>query len=168
MHTTSFFENVNRNFDRAATFLDHPQGLLDQIKQCNSVYRMNFPIRTDNGYQVIEAWRVQHSHHKLPTKGGSMEEALARARAAGAELIMIAGHLTDAIAARTALAKIGWEPRAFYATIGPALPVWIDKVGPLAEGTFSTSLWERTCSGLGAPRRSSMRRIEGLTEWRTR
>lgn len=79
---------------------------------------------------------------KLPTKGGSMEEALARARAAGAELIMIAGHLTDAIAARTALAKIGWEPRAFYATIGPALPVWIDKVGPLAEGTFSTSLWE--------------------------
>lgn len=67
---TSFFQNVNKNFDRAASVLNHPRGLLDQIKQCNSVYRMNFPVRTDQGYQVIEAWRCQHSHHKLPVKGG--------------------------------------------------------------------------------------------------
>jgi len=67
---TSFFGDVTRNFDRAARHLTHPQGLLDQIKACNSVYHFTFPVRTEDGYKVISAWRVEHSHHKLPTKGG--------------------------------------------------------------------------------------------------
>lgn len=67
---TSFFGNVISNFDRAAGFLNYPKGLLDQIKLCNSVYHFQFPVRTDEGYEVVDAWRVEHSHHKLPTKGG--------------------------------------------------------------------------------------------------
>ncbi|MBI3006342.1 MAG: Glu/Leu/Phe/Val dehydrogenase, partial [Ignavibacteriales bacterium] len=66
----SFFENVSLNFDKAAAFTSHPKGLLDQIKACNSVYHFQFPIQTDDGYEVIQAWRVEHSQHKLPTKGG--------------------------------------------------------------------------------------------------
>jgi glutamate dehydrogenase (NAD(P)+) len=66
----SFFENVNINFDKASRYTEHPAGLLDQIKVCNSVYQFQFPIQTDDGYEVISAWRVEHSHHKLPTKGG--------------------------------------------------------------------------------------------------
>ena len=27
-------------------------------------------MRTQQGYQVISGWRAQHSHHKLPVKGG--------------------------------------------------------------------------------------------------
>ncbi|MEX0736750.1 MAG: Glu/Leu/Phe/Val dehydrogenase [Bacteroidota bacterium] len=69
-HTVSFFENVNINFDKAAAYTKHPQGLLDQIKICNGVYQFQFPIQVDEGYEVISAWRVEHSHHKLPTKGG--------------------------------------------------------------------------------------------------
>ncbi len=66
-----FFEQVNRNFDRAAAFLKYPKGLLDQIKACNSVYHMVFPLRRDDGsIEVIHAWRAEHSHHKLPVKGG--------------------------------------------------------------------------------------------------
>jgi glutamate dehydrogenase (NAD(P)+) len=68
---TSFLETVNRNFDTAAAFGKHPPGLLEQIKTCNSVYRFHFPIRTEDGrLEVIEAWRAEHSHHKLPAKGG--------------------------------------------------------------------------------------------------
>jgi len=67
---TSFFGDVVRNFDKAAAHLNHPTGLLEQIKVCNSVYHFAFPIQTEEGYEVIEAWRVEHSHHKLPTKGG--------------------------------------------------------------------------------------------------
>ncbi|MFL6236229.1 MAG: Glu/Leu/Phe/Val family dehydrogenase [Thermoanaerobaculia bacterium] len=67
----SFFEQVNRNFERAAAYTDHKRGLLDTIKTCNSVYHFTFPLERDNGeVEVIDAWRAEHSHHKLPTKGG--------------------------------------------------------------------------------------------------
>ena len=67
----SFFQNVERYFDKAAPFTELPQGLLEQIKVCNAVYSMRFPLkRADDTYEVIEAYRVQHSHHRLPTKGG--------------------------------------------------------------------------------------------------
>src|SRR3989304_4638521 len=66
----SFFENVSFNFEKAAAFTPHPRGLLDVIKACNSVYAFQFPIRSQRGYEVISGWRVEHSHHKLPVKGG--------------------------------------------------------------------------------------------------
>lgn len=66
----SFFGDVCQFFDLAAQFTNHDAGLLDQIKSCNSVYRFRFPIRKGNGVEVIDAWRVEHSHHKSPTKGG--------------------------------------------------------------------------------------------------
>lgn len=66
-----FFDQVNRYFDQAARYTDIPVGLLNQIKICNSVYQMSFPLQRDDGsIQVINAWRAEHSHHKLPTKGG--------------------------------------------------------------------------------------------------
>ena len=67
----SFFEQVNRNFDKAAAFTDHDPRLLSQIKACNSVYRVAFPLKRDDGsIEVIHGWRAEHSQHKLPTKGG--------------------------------------------------------------------------------------------------
>ena len=67
---THFFGDVCKNFDYAAQFTKHEHGLLDQIKSCNSVYRFRFPIRKGNGFEVIDAWRVEHSQHQSPTKGG--------------------------------------------------------------------------------------------------
>ena len=66
----SFFRGVERNFDKAATFTRFETGILEQIKACNSVYRVKFPVRIGEKVEVIEAYRVQHSHHKLPCKGG--------------------------------------------------------------------------------------------------
>ena len=66
----SFFETVNLYFERAAALTDYPRGLLEQIKVCNSVYAFQFPVRTRRGYEVISGWRAQHSHHRLPVKGG--------------------------------------------------------------------------------------------------
>ena len=66
-----FFAQVVRYFDAAARHTDLPAGLLTQIRTCNSVYHLTFPIRRDDGtIEVIEAWRAQHSAHKLPVKGG--------------------------------------------------------------------------------------------------
>lgn len=66
----SFFGDVMKYFENAAAHLDYPKGLLDQIKYCNSVYRMRFPVRVGEELEVIEAYRVEHSHHRMPTKGG--------------------------------------------------------------------------------------------------
>jgi glutamate dehydrogenase (NAD(P)+) len=66
----SFYESVNLNFDKAASNVDLPKGLVEQIKVCNAVYQMRFPVKVGNQIKVIEAYRVQHSHHRLPTKGG--------------------------------------------------------------------------------------------------
>ncbi len=67
----SFFEKVNTDFDRAARFTDYPRGLLDQIKICNSSCHFTFPLKRDDGtIETIHGWRAEHSHHKLPTKGG--------------------------------------------------------------------------------------------------
>lgn len=65
------FEQVNKYFDKAAAHLDLAPGLLSAIKACNSVYRMQFPLKRDDGtIEVINGWRAQHSVHRLPTKGG--------------------------------------------------------------------------------------------------
>src|SRR5690606_37681138 len=66
----SFFESVQRNFDKAAKFTRFDQGILAQIKACNSILRVKFPVKIGDQVEVIEAYRVQHSHHKLPCKGG--------------------------------------------------------------------------------------------------
>ncbi|HTQ26763.1 MAG TPA: Glu/Leu/Phe/Val dehydrogenase [Puia sp.] len=65
-----FFEAVEKSFNKAARFTNWDPGILEQIKQCNSVYRMHFPVKIGDKIEVIKAYRVQHSHHKTPCKGG--------------------------------------------------------------------------------------------------
>lgn len=67
----SLFEDVCSFVDDAAQHLELHPGLLEQIKQCNSIYKFHFPVRMEDGsYEVVKGFRIQHSHHKLPVKGG--------------------------------------------------------------------------------------------------
>lgn len=66
----SFFDAVCNSFDKAAGYTTFDKGILEQIKQCNSVLRLHFPVKVGDRIEVIKAYRVQHSHHKLPCKGG--------------------------------------------------------------------------------------------------
>ena len=71
MQPIRFFDEVNRHFDRAAALLDYPPGLLAQVKACNAVYHVSFPIRRDDGsIEVLHGWRAHHSEHRMPGKGG--------------------------------------------------------------------------------------------------
>ncbi|HUF47480.1 MAG TPA: Glu/Leu/Phe/Val dehydrogenase [Vicinamibacterales bacterium] len=71
MSESNMFEFVNRYVDKATVDSAYPPGLLDAIKSCNAVYRIRFPFRhADGQLEVITAFRVEHSHHRLPTKGG--------------------------------------------------------------------------------------------------
>jgi glutamate dehydrogenase (NAD(P)+) len=71
MSDYKFFDQVNEAFDNAAEYSRFDKGLLSQMKICNNVYHITFPLERDDGtIEVIDGWRVEHSHHKLPTKGG--------------------------------------------------------------------------------------------------
>ena len=69
--TLGFFGQVNRMFGNAAEQTEHPLGVLYQIRACDNIIRLEFPIKRDDGtIQVIRGYRAEHSHHKKPTKGG--------------------------------------------------------------------------------------------------
>ncbi len=71
LSTYSLFDDVCSFVDEAAKHLHLNEGLLEQIKQCNSIYKFNFPLQHEDGsYETLTGYRVQHSHHKLPVKGG--------------------------------------------------------------------------------------------------
>ncbi|HEX6105123.1 MAG TPA: Glu/Leu/Phe/Val dehydrogenase [Gemmatimonadales bacterium] len=66
-----FLDQVNSAFDRAAQFTRHDPTLLANIKACKNLFYTSFPLKRDDGrIEVIHAWRAEHSHHKLPCKGG--------------------------------------------------------------------------------------------------
>ena len=65
-----FLADVNYYFDKAARFTHVDAGLLQQIRKPNCIYIVNFPVKINDEIQVFEGIRVQHSHHKTPTKGG--------------------------------------------------------------------------------------------------
>ncbi len=67
----SFLEQVDLAFDRAARFTHHDPTLLANIRACKNLFYTSFPIKRDDGrIEVMHAWRAEHSHHKLPCKGG--------------------------------------------------------------------------------------------------
>ncbi|MDA0353542.1 MAG: Glu/Leu/Phe/Val dehydrogenase [Chloroflexi bacterium] len=69
--TTSFLDSVVGQFDHAASYTKFDPGLLNQLRQCNSVLHLQFPIEMEDGrIEVVEAYRAEHSHHRSPTKGG--------------------------------------------------------------------------------------------------
>lgn len=67
---TKFLNDVLYYFDKAARHTKWDKGLIQQIRTANSVYKVTFPVEIDGTVHNIEGIRVQHSHHKLPTKGG--------------------------------------------------------------------------------------------------
>ena len=66
----NFNNIVNLQFDRAAAQLKLPKGLLQQIRVCNSVYYVQFPVKFGNRMEIFQAWRAEHSQHRKPLKGG--------------------------------------------------------------------------------------------------
>lgn len=85
----NFFSMVESFFDRGAAIVEDKlvedlktrespeqkrkkvRGILRIIKPCNHVLSVSFPIKRDCGeWEVVEAYRAQHSQHRTPCKGG--------------------------------------------------------------------------------------------------
>jgi len=68
--SATFLESVNRTADRAAGNLQLPAELSEQIKTCNAVYQVTFPVGLRGGGRLFTGWCAIHSDHRLPSKGG--------------------------------------------------------------------------------------------------
>ncbi|KAH9257709.1 hypothetical protein BASA81_004167 [Batrachochytrium salamandrivorans] len=67
----SLLQQVRENFRAAGKFMDFDEGELERIENCDAVIRFNFPIRRDDGrIELVLAYRVTHSSHRKPVKGG--------------------------------------------------------------------------------------------------
>ncbi len=67
----SFRESVDKMVDRAMQHLQLPMGLPAEIIACNSIIKVQFPVKLSDGqYHIFSGWRAVHSDHRLPVKGG--------------------------------------------------------------------------------------------------
>jgi glutamate dehydrogenase (NAD(P)+) len=67
----SFRQSVDKMVDRAMQHLQLPMGLPAEIIACNSVVKVQFPVKLSDGkYHTFSGWRAVHSDHRLPVKGG--------------------------------------------------------------------------------------------------
>ncbi len=73
-----------------------------------------------------------------------------KAKEKNSQVLMVCGHMNEAVNMSKALKKIGWRPKAFYASVGPALQGFYDRCGLDAESVFGTSLWEPRANYPGA------------------
>lgn len=62
---------VAAQFDEAAALIKQPRGLLEQIKKCDNVFQVNFPVKLGRKLHYFSGWRAEHSHHRKPLKGGT-------------------------------------------------------------------------------------------------
>jgi len=80
----------------------------------------------------------------------NLEPLALKAKENNSQVLMVCGHMNEAINMSTALKKIGWRPKAFYASVGPALQGFYDRCGAEAEAVFGTSLWDHRANYPGA------------------
>lgn len=69
-----------------------------------------------------------------------LDHLLIKARESGANVLIVCGHMEEAVHMVESLKRIGWRPQARYASVGPTFPAFRDRCGDEAENVFTTSL----------------------------
>lgn len=76
-------------------------------------------------------------------KGQSIPEGIIqKIRLHKPQVIVMAGHFDESIDMLRVFKKIGWYPKAYFASVGPVLEKFYKIAGRDAEGVFSASQWE--------------------------
>ena len=58
------------------------------------------------------------------------------------DVLLVCGHLDESVSVRKALKKLNWYPKAYYASVGPALDQFKESLNELSSLVFSSSQWE--------------------------
>ena len=65
-----FRESVELMFNRAASFMDISDKLIQKIRVCNATYIVRFGVKLRGDVHTFTGYRSVHSEHKEPVKGG--------------------------------------------------------------------------------------------------
>ncbi len=71
-----------------------------------------------------------------------VEKQVRQARDLGVQAVIHWGYIANAVRVREALDAVGWYPRVYFSQIGPSLSEYHRILGPLADYTVGTSVWE--------------------------
>ena len=88
----------------------------------------------DFGLEVVVNEEFNKGRHDLTAFAQKAADAKATA-------IIVTGHYDEAVDMRRALASIKYEDVAYFSAVGPAVPKYLEDLGPLADKTFSTAWW---------------------------
>ena len=65
-----FRESVELMFNRAASYMDISDKLIEKIRVCNATYTVRFGVKLRGDIHTFTGFRSVHSEHKEPVKGG--------------------------------------------------------------------------------------------------
>ncbi len=94
-------------------------------------------------------------NEKISPGADRFRKLAAHARDAGAQAVVLASYVEDAVALHRAFAAVGWRPRAYYVPVELLASEYRALLGRGAEGLFSTVQWALP----GTPPSSSRRRF---------
>jgi len=72
----------------------------------------------------------------------NLDNIARKAKASNPQVLIVCGHFEEAVRMRLSLKKIGWYPKAYFASVGPALQAFQDQLKSDADYVFSSSQWE--------------------------
>jgi branched-chain amino acid transport system substrate-binding protein len=116
---------------------------LQQIKKIgllvnDRLFVMGVPREMDTWTQRLSMKLVLREMLDLEKISGQIRKA----RDSDVQALIVWGYLHDAVMVRKTLDKIGWYPLVYFAQIAPALPEYHRILGPLADLSVGTSVWE--------------------------
>jgi branched-chain amino acid transport system substrate-binding protein len=110
------------------------------IVSADDAFSVVLSNRTRKWIKKFHLMVVLFERFKKGTK--NLEEIAAKVKASEAQVLIVCGHLDESVHMRLALKNIGWFPKAYWASVGPATQKFHTILKRDAEHVFSSSQWE--------------------------
>ena len=77
----------------------------------------------------------------------NLDDIAKKAKASKAQVLIVCGHFNESVNMRLSLKRINWYPKAYFASVGPAMSEFHGKLKSDANYVFSSSQWEHSGGG---------------------
>jgi len=74
----------------------------------------------------------------------NLDTVAKKAMASKAKVLIVCGHFNESVKIRKSIKKINWQPKAYFASVGPAMPAFQANLKSDANYAFSSSQWEHS------------------------